>query len=145
MVRTSGFHPENRGSIPLGTTIVMTEQSKKWVFVYNKESGAFNTTLSRINKYIPVIKKYDCRLFKIINGLTSVKDSFLKELKNANINAVFLNKDEFKKKYDVKKPKFPAVFINEGSKIKQIISAAQIKNCNNYQDLITLIHDHKKS
>ena len=113
---------------------------EKLIFVYNAQGGKFKAVLDAIHKAVSP-KTLKCRLYKITFGLAKTKKDWKQFINNLSISSEFLHKDEFKKKYDYKKPKFPAVFINREDKIKQIISASEINDCKTLKDLKNLVID----
>lgn len=110
------------------------------IFVYNTNSGTINSILDSIN--IIVSPKHEkCNLHLLTFGLTGQKKSWKNFIKKLEPKVNFLHKNEFKKKYNVKNAKFPSVFINHETKIKLIISPAEINQCKTADELQTLVQD----
>jgi len=114
------------------------------IFVYNANSGAFNAIFGAVHKVVSP-NTYKRNLCKITYRVSIVKKEWKQYLQKLDIPVLFLHKDEFKKKYDYKNPKFPAIFVNHDNKIKQIISASEINNCSSVRDLIELVTDKTSS
>ena len=112
----------------------------KIIFVYNANSGAFNAVFDAIHKSVSP-DTYKCNLCKITYKIATINKDWKTYIKNMDFPVEFLHKDEFKKQFDYKNPKFPAAFIKNESKIKQFISASEINNCKSVIDLKKLVED----
>jgi len=112
----------------------------KLVFVYNADSGLFNT-MSDIAHKIFSPSTYDCQLCALTHSYFSAKDDWKVFLDTIDIPLVFLHKDEFQQKYKHQDIKFPAIFIDEGSELGLLINADALNQCNSLDELKTLINE----
>jgi hypothetical protein len=118
----------------------MNKNQYTLIFVYNARSGAFNAVFDAVHKKVSP-NTYKCNLCKITYGITKMDKDWKKFIQNLKLPVEFLHKDEFKKKFDYKNPKFPAVFLKNEHKIKQLISAAEINKSKSVDDLVKLVED----
>lgn len=111
---------------------------KSLIFVYNANSGIFNSLSDTAHKIISP-SAYQCNLCKITYGIINEKDGWRKFISSLPCNVKFLHKDEFSKKYPEIKEKLPAVFQILRNKPKLIISVDEINKCKNINDLKALV------
>ena len=94
---------------------------KSLIFVYNADSGIFNSISDSIHKIISP-STYQCNLCKITYGITNEKDEWKNYISSLPYRVIFLHKEEFKKQYPNVKERLPAVFKILGSKTILLIS-----------------------
>ncbi|PIN95415.1 hypothetical protein COU56_01700 [Candidatus Pacearchaeota archaeon CG10_big_fil_rev_8_21_14_0_10_31_9] len=111
---------------------------KSLIFVYNADSGIFNSISDSIHKIISP-STYQCNLCKITYGITNEKDEWKNYISSLPYRVIFLHKEEFKKQYPNVKERLPAVFKILGSKTILLISADEINKCKNLSDLKKLV------
>jgi len=112
---------------------------KSLIFVYNADSGIFNSISDSIHKIISP-STYQCNLCKITYGITNEKDEWKNYISSLPYRVIFLHKEEFKKQYPNIKERLPAVFKILGSKTILLISADEINKCRNLSDLKKLVN-----
>ena len=112
---------------------------KSLIFVYNADSGIFNSISDSIHKIISP-STYQCNLCKITYGITNEKDEWKNYISSLPYRVIFLHKEEFKKQYPNVKERLPAVFKILGSKTILLISADEINKCRNLSDLKKLVN-----
>ena len=111
---------------------------KSLIFVYNADSGIFNSISDTANKIISP-STYRCNLCKITYGIVNEKDEWKSFISNLPYKINFLHKNEFNKKYPNVKEKLPAVFKILGNKTILLISADEINKCKSLSDLKKLV------
>jgi len=112
----------------------------KLVFVYNADSGLFNT-MSDIAHKIFSPSTYNCQLCALTHSYFSAKDDWKAFLNTIDMPMVFLHKDEFLTKYQYHEIKLPAIFIEEGNELVLLINADALNQCNSLDELKTLINE----
>lgn len=115
--------------------------AKKLVFVYNADSGMFNT-LTDIAHKIFSPQTYSCQLCAISHSYFSERDEWKAFITQLGIECEFLHRDEFTQKYKMTGVAFPAVFYPEGDSLPVCLSAEQINQCQSMDDLKEAITTH---
>ena len=112
---------------------------KKLIFVYNANTGFFNTLTDSAHKIFSP-KTYSCNLCKLTHGLTTMKSEWADFIKSLNIELEFLHKNEFQEKFpDNSREELPAVFILEDQKLVLSISAKELNEAKSIDNLKNLI------
>ena len=109
----------------------------KLVFVYNADSGMFNTMADIAHKLLSP-KTYNCNLCMLTHGYFSARKDWINFLQVLNIEMEFLHRDEFIKRYPDSSETLPAVFI-EQDEIELFISADEINTLQSVEALQDLI------
>jgi len=110
----------------------------KLVFVYNADSGLFNT-MSDIAHKIFSPSTYNCQLCALTHSYFSAKDDWKEFLNTIRIPMVFLHKDEFLKNYSHREDIFPTIYMEQGGELSILINSDALNQCNSLQELKTLI------
>ncbi|MCL6218401.1 GTPase [Zunongwangia pacifica] len=116
---------------------------KKLIFVYNANSGAWNSVLDSAHKMLKP-ETYSCKLCAVTHGLTGEKKSWKKYRKSSNVPMEFYHKDEFLKTFASKyllKFEFPAVLYPENEELQVLISAEEFKEISSVEKLIGIIEN----
>jgi hypothetical protein len=108
------------------------------VFVYNLDSGV----LPKIKDYSapgspPVAES--CNLFILTNSPIGMKKEWKRFIKDLDIPARFLSRNEFSSEFGTGLTTFPAILVHEGKDLSRIISAEEINQCRTLEDLINLV------
>jgi len=112
----------------------------KLVFVYNADSGLFNTVTDIAHKLLSP-KTYECNLCSITHGIFSVRETWVKFLQELDAECEFLHKDEFVKvNPDLGEP-FPAIFKMQNNQPELWIDASSINKLSSVDDLRQAIID----
>ena len=112
---------------------------KSILFVYNSDSDV-----------LPVIKDYSsragtvsgsdfCSLSAITQSPVGMKKDWKRFIRELNIPARFLNKNEFSSEISRHFTTFPAIFIQAGKDLSLMVSPDEINRCQSLEDLITLV------
>lgn len=108
--------------------------NKQLVFVYNADSGMFNTLTDIAHKVFSP-QTYECNLCAISHSYFSERDEWKEFIQELGVECEFLHRDEFIKKYQSSETKFPVIFELEGDNLKLSLSAEQINACKSMDEL----------
>lgn len=119
----------------------MTKQvvSKHLVFVYNADSGMFNTLTDIAHKVFSP-KTYECNLCAISHSYLSERSEWKEFIQDLGVECEFLHRDEFLKKYSSEEKNFPVIFELIDGELKPGLSAEQINACKSMDDLKAAIN-----
>ena len=109
----------------------------KLVFVYNADSGMFNTMADIAHKMLSP-KTYNCNLCMLTHGYFSTRKDWLDFLQTLNIEMEFLHRDELVKHHPDSSDALPAVFI-EHDKFDLLMGADEIHALQSVEALQDLI------
>lgn len=110
----------------------------KLVFVYNADSGLFNTVSDIAHKILSP-KTYNCQLCMLTHDHFQVKKDWVSFLQGLNMEAEFLHRDEFVKQYPGYDTTLPAIFIQQAAQLDVLLTRDDInavKSLPALQDLI---------
>jgi hypothetical protein len=110
------------------------------VFVYNADSGLFNT-LTDIAHKIFAPQTYECNLCAITYGTFGMRDEWQEFLASVDAELEFLHRDELAARYGISAVELPAVFRKSGGSLTPWISAAEINACDSIPALKSLIRE----
>jgi hypothetical protein len=108
------------------------------VFVYNADSGLFNT-LTDIAHKIFAPQTYECNLCAITFGNFGMRDEWKGFLASLPVKLEFLHRDELLQQYGLEGVALPAIFTRSGAGLELWIAAAEINTCRSIADLKDLI------
>jgi hypothetical protein len=108
------------------------------VFVYNADSGLFNT-LTDIAHKIFSPDTYACNLCAITFGNFSIRTEWKEFLDTLDAELQFLHRDELQEKYGIIDVALPAVFTKTNGTLVPWISEDEINGCHTVDDLKRLI------
>lgn len=111
----------------------------KLVFVYNADSGLFNTVTDIAHKILSP-KTYECNLCSITHGIFSVRENWVKFLEELDVECEFLHKDEFIKTNPEVNANYPAIFKLENNQLSVWIDDNNINKLSSVDDLRSLIN-----
>lgn len=111
---------------------------RKLIFVYNANSGMFNTLTDIAHKVFSP-QTYECNLCAISHSYLSERSEWKDFIATLDIECEFLHRDEFLKKYSSDEKEFPAIFELVDGSIKPAITADKINACKSMDDLKTVI------
>jgi hypothetical protein len=114
---------------------------KQLVFVYNADSGMFNTLTDIAHKVFSP-KTYSCNLCAISHSYFSERDEWKDFIAGLDAECEFLHRDEFTRKYQLTDVELPAIFELKDNKIAIGIPADKINDCNSMDDLKMVINDY---
>ncbi len=112
----------------------------KLLFVYNANGGAFNL-LADIGHKILSPATYACSLCSITHGIFKEKTQWKEFIATLPMDCIFLHRDEFLHQYPNHHEPLPAVYLSTAEGLVPCLSAHQLDNCQNMQDLIKQLTD----
>ena len=108
------------------------------VFVYNADSGLFNT-LTDIAHKIFSPQTYECNLCAITYGNFAIRKEWQEFLETLDMELEFLHRDEFIDIYGLKEIRLPAIFRKTEGGLQLWITAEEINRCTGIDELKTLL------
>jgi len=117
-----------------------SEENLELIFIYNAKSGVVNELIDFAHKIVSP-ETYDCNLCAISYGAFSMKKKWSTYIETLPFKSTFTYKDKFSKN-GYSNIKFPSVFIRSNEKLDEIISATEINEIKNLDQLIGLLN-HK--
>lgn len=111
---------------------------QKLIFVYNADSGMFNTLTDIAHKLLSP-QTYNCQLCAITHGTFSVYREWTDFIQSLGIECEFLHRDEFTQYYQNNGIELPAVFIKQGGSLSMCLGAEEINGVESMQALQQLI------
>lgn len=115
--------------------------NRKLVFVYNADSGVFNTLFDIAHKIFSP-ETYECKLCELTHSLFSMRDEWKESIASLDTECEFLHRDEFIQRYGDRQGSYPAVYLDTGEDIRQCLGAEQINGCDDMKQLKVLISQH---
>jgi len=108
------------------------------IFVYNANSGLFNTLGDIAHKpFSP--ETYACNLCGITHTPLGMKNEWKEYLESLHVKKIFLHVDELKNQYGIENVELPALFLEADAKANLWIKADEINSCKSIDGLKTLI------
>jgi len=89
----------------------------KLVFVYNADSGLFNTLTDIAHKLISP-DTYQCNLCNLTHGYFAAREEWTSFLHDLDAEIEFLHRDEYMARYPDAKVEFPAIFVNANDELR---------------------------
>ncbi|BAO44247.1 hypothetical protein [Thiolapillus brandeum] len=110
------------------------------IFVYNADSGMFNT-LADIGHKIFSPESYACSLCAITHGYFHERKEWRQFVEALPVPCRFMHRDEFYQSYPHSQEKLPAVFLLQEEILHCCVSAEQLETCDNINQLKQRIMD----
>lgn len=104
------------------------------VFVYNADSGLFNTLTDMAHKLLSPAT-YGCSLCALTHGTFTVRDTWTQFLKTLDADCEFLHRDEFKAKYGTACRELPAIYENTANGLSLLVDAGTLRKLESLADL----------
>lgn len=108
------------------------------VFVYNANSGLFNTLSDMAHKAFSP-RTYQCNLCALTHSTFSMRREWKQFLDGLGTPLEFLHADELRERYGAAGVPLPAVFERDGESLEVLIDAPAINACRSIGDLQRLI------
>ena len=118
----------------------MIMPNRKIIFVYNADSGFFNT-VSDIAHKITSPETYECELCALTHGYFKIKDQWQQFIKNIDQEFVFYHRDEFEKAHGKQCEALPAVFVETDDGLEVLINKETLSDLKDVQQLIDLMSE----
>lgn len=114
---------------------------KRLIFVYNADSGFFNTVADIAHK-ITSPETYECELCALTHDTFSINRQWKQFLEETDLDFQFLHRDEFRKKHPEQGEVLPAIFVEKTDGLEVLIGKEQLQALTDVQQLIGLIRTH---
>jgi hypothetical protein len=108
------------------------------VFVYNADSGLFNT-LGDIGHKLFSPATYPCRLCAITHGVLAERAQWRAFVESLGVPCEFLHRDQFRDRFPDVGTRLPAVFRLVDGRPRVCAEAAALSDCSGLADLEALI------
>ena len=105
----------------------MESDNPTLVFVYNADSGLFNTLTDVAHKIFSA-PTYQCNLCAITHSNFGMRQEWKDFLKTLKIPFEFLHADELKAKYKIADAKLPAIFKKQNESLEVLIDSDEINS-----------------
>jgi len=115
-----------------------TKSRHKLVFVYNADSGLFNTVTDVAHKIISP-RTYSCDLCSLTHGYFKVRDTWVKFLQAIDVECEFLHRDQLFEKYAIADVELPQIYKNINGKLESWISKNEIEPLSSVDELVAFI------
>ncbi len=115
-----------------------TRARRALVFVYNADSGVFNTLADAAHKIFSP-RTYPCNLCALTHSAVGMRKEWKRFLDGLDGPVEFLHADELNSRYGVAGVPLPAVFRREGESLEVLFGADAINACRTMDDLKRLI------
>lgn len=112
---------------------------KKLIFVYNADSGLFNTVTDIAHKIFSP-STYECQLCAITHSALSMREEWKTFLQGIDHEMEFLHRDEWAARHKDQNNELPAVYYGNET-VTLLISSAEINQCETIDQLKNLIKD----
>ncbi len=104
------------------------------VFVYNADSGLFNTVTDIAHKILSP-GTYVCNLCALTHDTFKVREDWVNFLKTLNADCEFLHRDEFHARYSQADVDLPAVFKKTSDGLELWLEAEALRKCATLNEL----------
>jgi hypothetical protein len=118
----------------------MKDERPALVFVYNADSGVFNTLADAAHKIFSP-RTYACNLCALTHTAFGMRGEWREFLEGLSRPLEFLHADELKSRYGLEGLALPAVFEHEGEALRVMADADAINACGTLDELKRLILD----
>lgn len=118
----------------------MKELKARLIFVYNADSGLFNT-LSDIGHKIFSPQTYECNLCAITHGYFSMQQEWKTFIESLDIDLEFLHRDELQARYQRDNIALPSILLKRENQLDILINRDEINRCQQIPELKALIRD----
>jgi hypothetical protein len=110
------------------------------VFVYNADSGVFNTLADVAHKIFSP-QTYACNLCALTHSTFGMRDEWKRFLDGLERPLEFLHADELQARHRLTRVPLPAIFRREGESLEVLAGADAINACRTLDDLKRLVLD----
>lgn len=113
------------------------------IFVYNADSGVFNT-LSDIAHKIFSPETYACNLCALTHTNFGMRADWKRFTETLGLPVEFLHADQLKTRYGIENPLLPVVFKKTGEDLETLLDTEAINKCRDVAELEKLLLDKLK-
>ena len=111
------------------------------IFVYNADSGLFNTVTDIAHKIFSP-QTYSCGLCALTHSYFSMRDEWKTFIESLGVNCQFMHRDEFVSEYGGQDNAWPAILIKRAGQLNVCLESADINSCNSLEELKMLIREN---
>ena len=115
-----------------------SQQNLELIFIYNAKSGVVNELVDVAHKIVSP-ETYDCNLCALSYGAFFMEKKWSTYIETLPIKSIFTFRDKFSKKGG-NNLKFPSVFLRNDVGLEEIITATEINEIKNLDQLIDLLN-----
>ncbi len=108
------------------------------VFVYNADSGLFNTLTDIAHKVFSP-GTYSCNLCMITHDNLSMRSEWKEFIEQLDLTLEFLHRDEFISQYKMEDAPLPCIFSKDENGLSVFISTDEVNECKTVEELKQLI------
>jgi len=116
----------------------MKTNDSQLIFVYNADSGLFNTVTDIAHKIFSP-QTYSCGLCALTHSYFSMRDEWKSFIESLGVDCQFVHRDEYIKEYDGPEFSWPAILINQAGQLSVCLEAEDINTCNDLDELKAII------
>lgn len=116
----------------------MKTDDSQLIFVYNADSGLFNTVTDIAHKIFSP-QTYSCGLCALTHSYFSMRDEWKSFIESLGVDCQFVHRDEYIKEYDGPEFSWPAILINQAGQLSVCLEAEDINTCNDLDELKAII------
>lgn len=113
---------------------------KALIFVYNADSGLFNTLTDIAHKVFSP-ETYACNLCALTYGNFGIRAEWKAFLETLEVPLEFLHRDEFRKRYVGIDLELPAILTQNADTPELLINSSEINSCSSVEELKKLIKE----
>ena len=128
--------PDDHG----GTEAQPRQARPALVFVYNADSGVFNTLTDVAHKIFSP-QTYACNLCALTHSALGMRREWKRFLDGLGAPLEFLHADELRARHGVAGVPLPAIFKRDGGRLEVLVGADSINACRTADDLKRLVLD----
>jgi hypothetical protein len=110
------------------------------VFVYNADSGLFNT-LSDVAHKMFAPQTYACNLCALTHSTFGMRREWREFLESLDARLEFLHADELRSRYELEQLALPSILRKHDGTLEELIDAAAINSCQTLDELKRLIRE----
>ena len=118
------------------------QKPQRLVFVYNADSGLFNTMADIAHKIFSPAT-YQCNLCKITHGNFSMRTQWKEFIESLSCDIDYLHKDEFEPGKYLQEPAtqldYPLILAGQDGHYRVLVDARAINDCGSLDELTRLI------
>lgn len=117
------------------------QRIEKLIFVYNADAGLKNAVMDSLHKVMSP-QTYDCKLCELTFGVFTENKRWKDFRENAQVDMVFLHKDEFQKNYASKfaaKYSYPCVLAATPHDLQLFMDSETLNQLESVEELIALV------
>ncbi|KPK56495.1 MAG: hypothetical protein AMS22_01065 [Thiotrichales bacterium SG8_50] len=115
-----------------------TDNAQGLLFVYNADSGVFNT-LTDIAHKIFSPETYACPLCELTHGYFQIRGEWKAFIESLSLPCEFLHRDEARRTYGLTDAELPAVYRKTNDGLRQCLGPVELKDCADLTELRNLI------